>query len=184
MKTLPTLLAVALFAPLAQAQQHYANIQPQVPQKATQSDIVSNGLSGRDPFQLNWSTGRFDYVPVPYRVSPGAPYNPFQYNIFTGRFDYVPVPPPTNDYLNPAPGRAGGNASNYTDTRINPQIITTAPPVRSSNEAQPASTTFPPAFPPPPPTEIYRRPSARPPVQPKAPTTKPAATKPSPAPAT
>ena len=56
MKTLPTLLAVALFAPLAQAQQHYANIQPQVPQKATQSDIVSNGLSGRDPFQLNWST--------------------------------------------------------------------------------------------------------------------------------
>jgi hypothetical protein len=46
--------------------------------------------SGEDPFQLNWSTGRFDYVPVPRDPSSG----PYQYNSYSGRWDYVPVPAP------------------------------------------------------------------------------------------
>ncbi len=52
----------------------------------------NTNLSGYDPFQLNWSTGRFDYVPEPYRSAAGA--GPYQFNWFSGRWDYVPWQPP------------------------------------------------------------------------------------------
>ena len=43
-----------------------------------------------DPFQFNWYTGRWDYVPIPYDEVPGIAGTPYQYNSFTGRWDYVP----------------------------------------------------------------------------------------------
>src|SRR5689334_16343625 len=53
--------------------------------------------SGYDPFQLNWSTGRFQYVPIPYDTFSG----PYAFNWHSGRWDYVPyAPPPAVEYFN------------------------------------------------------------------------------------
>ena len=52
-------------------------------------------VPGYDPFRLNWATGRFDYVPIPYaRESVGTRYDPYRYNWYTGRWDYEPAQPP------------------------------------------------------------------------------------------
>ena len=172
----------AAFAPIALAQQHTASVQPQVPEKSTSAEAVGNTNSGRDPFQLNWQTGRFDYVPVPYQQQPGAPYSPFQYNPFTGHFDYVPVPPPAAPDYGPRIEKGGGNASNYIDTRVNTQVPAVTVPqagAQPNGEAMPASAVIAPLYEPPPPTEIYRLPI--PPSPMKAPATRPAATQPAPA---
>jgi hypothetical protein len=64
---------------------------------AQQHTVPGTGASsGYDPFQLDWSSGRFRYVPVPY--DPADAGSPFKYNWFTGRWDYVPWPAPPSVY--------------------------------------------------------------------------------------
>ena len=170
-----------ILAPVALAQQHTTSVQPQVPEKSTSAEAVGSSNAGRDPFQLNWQTGRFEYVPMPYQQQPGQPYSPFQFNSFTGHFDYVPVPPPAAPDYGPRIEKGVGNASNYIDTRVNMQMpAATVPQVgtQPDGEAIPASGVIAPTYEPPPPTEIYRRPV--PPSPMKAPATRPAATQPAP----
>jgi hypothetical protein len=46
---------------------------------------------GYDPFQFNWQTGRWDYVPIPYdQPAPGQAPSPYQFNWHSGRWDYRP----------------------------------------------------------------------------------------------
>src|SRR4051812_23830151 len=87
--------AVALFLPtLSRSANAQWQVGPIYPQKPGLSQVSQ---SGYDPFQLNWSTGRFDYVPTPYAAEPaGANYNPYRLNIYSGRWDYVPVPAPSD----------------------------------------------------------------------------------------
>jgi hypothetical protein len=59
------------------AQQHTASVQPQYRQPGYNAGPPR---SAYDPFQLDWTTGRFRYVPTPYEGSPGAGYDPYQFN--------------------------------------------------------------------------------------------------------
>lgn len=68
------------------------------------SNYKYSNLSGYDPFQLNWSTGRFDYVPMPYEAGPRG--QPYQFNWFGGRWDYVPWQPPQSPAEIVAQGKA------------------------------------------------------------------------------
>jgi len=52
--------------------------------------------SNYDPYQFNWATGRWDYVPIPYASqTPGPNYSPYVFNTYTGHWDYVPLPSPS-----------------------------------------------------------------------------------------
>jgi hypothetical protein len=120
---LPAAVAIVglVFCPCAQAQYR---VGPVYPEKGNQVASPGQAQSGYDPFQLNWRTGRYEYVPIPYENEPGGAesgYNPFKFNWHSGQWDYVPVAP-----VQPAYGRierepvTGGN---FVDTRINPQAI-------------------------------------------------------------
>ena len=46
-----------------------------------------------NPFQFNWHSGKWEYVPIPYEPEPAGPnYNPFRFNWSSGKWDYVPIP--------------------------------------------------------------------------------------------
>jgi len=60
-----------------------------------QPPIVTVAPSGYDPFQLDWSTGRFIYTPVPY--SPLDMNSPYRLNWHTGQWDHIPWAPPTSN---------------------------------------------------------------------------------------
>ena len=135
---------ICLIATTVLAQQHMTTVQPQYAQPAT---------SGYDPFQLDWSTGRFNYVPQPYDIQPaGAGYNPYQINWYSGQFDYVPVPPPQQLPMKD-PQAAGGNASNYIDTRVSPlaapigQVNSTPAPAATLAPISASYSIYPPAKP-------------------------------------
>src|SRR5437868_6947139 len=67
---------------------------PVYPEKPNQVAAPNQAQSGYDPFQLNWRTGRFEYVPIPYDNEPeGSGYSPFRFNWHSGNWDYVPVAP-------------------------------------------------------------------------------------------
>src|SRR5882757_7295670 len=69
---------------------------PIYPEKAPPYTVAP---SGYDPFQLDWATGRFNYVPIPY--NPLDANRPYLFNWHTGRWDYTPYPSPTS--VQPAP---------------------------------------------------------------------------------
>ena len=75
------------------AQHQVGPVYPEKPQPYTAAP------PGYDPFQLDWSTGRFRYVPIPYdqRSSTG----PYRFNWYSGRWDYSPFPAPASPM--PAP---------------------------------------------------------------------------------
>ncbi len=138
------LCAILPLASAAFAQQHTTTVQPQYAQPAA---------SGYDPFQMDWQTGRFRYVPLPYDAQPaGSGYNPFQINWFSGRFDYVPVPPPQPVPVQ-RPEAGGGNASNYIDTRVgaqagvSPQAAYPLSPAPMLAPEAPSYTIYPPPKP-------------------------------------
>jgi hypothetical protein len=74
---------------------------------ATNPYTFRSASANYDPYQFNWDTGRWDYVPVPYSAdTPGANYSPYRFNTATGHWDYVPVSPPsmpTSGQMPPAP---------------------------------------------------------------------------------
>jgi hypothetical protein len=49
--------------------------------------------SNYNPYQFNWATGQWIYVPIPYAPeAAGSSYNPYRFNAYTGRWDYLPIP--------------------------------------------------------------------------------------------
>lgn len=65
-----------------------------------------------DPFQFNWATGRWDYVPIPYdERGPASNGGPYYFNAYSGRWEYSPmaVPAPAaNASATPPPPAPGG----------------------------------------------------------------------------
>jgi len=118
---------------------------PIYPEKPSQVASPGQAQSGYDPFQLNWQTGRYEYVPIPYENEPGGAesgYSPFRFNWHSGQWDYVPVAP-----VQPAYGRIDREpvtvtAGNFVDTRINPQAIDNG--ATRGGEAQTARAIAPP----------------------------------------
>jgi hypothetical protein len=87
MRMVSTLLCSAFLlgvSATARAQYQVGPIYPENPRS-------QYGSSAPSPFRLNWSTGRFDYIPVPYSLQPSGSYDPYRFNTFTGRWDYVPL---------------------------------------------------------------------------------------------
>ncbi|MEA2709738.1 MAG: hypothetical protein QOF78_2339 [Phycisphaerales bacterium] len=66
------------------AQWRVGPVYPENPQQGGSASTTYN------PFRLNWTTGRFDYVPVPYRLDSAAASDPYHFNEYSGRWDYVP----------------------------------------------------------------------------------------------
>ena len=62
----------------AQAQQRVGPVYPE-----NKSDVRSTPTN-YNPFIFNWSSGRFDYAPIPYDIRSG----PFAFNWHSGRWDY------------------------------------------------------------------------------------------------
>jgi hypothetical protein len=135
----------AAAAGVAVAQHRVGPIYPPGPASnppAGPSQGPAQAQSGYDPFQLDPSTGRFRYVPIPYEPQrPGQPYDPWRFNWYSGRWDYVPYPA---DWWNqPAlPGLRGekqvDGASTYVDTRIDTQAIPSAARIGPSQPARPS----------------------------------------------
>ena len=65
---------------MAEAQYRVGPVYPENPQGSPPASY--------NPFQLNWTSGRFDYVPVPYDLEDSS--DPYRFNAFSGRWDYVP----------------------------------------------------------------------------------------------
>jgi hypothetical protein len=128
-----SLVVLALAAELSA--QH--RIGPIYPEKQLPQTAPPVATSGYDPFQLDWSTGRFVYVPIPYEHEPAGPnYNPFRFNWHSGRWDYVPYPGPgtTNE------SSKNLKSSEPLDQSYSVTIPTTPPaPTRPANAAASAS---------------------------------------------
>jgi hypothetical protein len=133
---------------------------PVYPEKPYPGATPNQAQSGYDPFQLNWRTGRYDYVPIPYDNEPGGNYSPFRFNWHSGQWDYVPVAPvePMSGQLQREPVTSG----NFVDTRLYPGQHTTG------GEAQPARAYIPPAPEPAAAPAPPEKPSTQPSTQPAA----------------
>src|ERR1051326_4219698 len=93
-------------------------IGPVYPGRGQPNSVYTTTPSGYDPFQLDWSTGRFRYVPIPYEPEqPGPNYDPYRFNWYTGRWDYVPYPGPGSVY----------GQSQMTPTTVLPERFTVIP---------------------------------------------------------
>ena len=96
-----------------------------------------------DPYQFNWATGQWIYVPIPYAPeAAGTAYNPYRYNAFTGRWDYIPIPSqpgvgPVNNSALSAPPPPPPPAN------MQPVRPPSPPPRAAGDEALWAPTTLP-----------------------------------------
>jgi hypothetical protein len=90
-----------LFSCLTSAALAQQRVGPVYPQNKSNNNYGS-AQSGYDPFRFNWSTGRWDYVPIPYDIRSG----PFAFNWHSGRWDYAPTEfTPSNIYTGREPER-------------------------------------------------------------------------------
>jgi hypothetical protein len=92
---------------------------------------------GSNPYQFNWSSGQWDYVPIPYG-DVGAPYRP---NSDNAPWRYAPAQgaPPNLSAAGPAPAAGQGQIQDaYNGPAIQPN-----PPVRENDEELWGSTTRP-----------------------------------------
>jgi hypothetical protein len=103
-----------------------------------------------NPYQFNWATGQWVYVPIPYAPqATGSAYNPYRFNAYTGKWDYVPLPS--------APGVGPVNNSGLS--------VPPPPPM-----PQPVQTMQPPGGPP---VETYKPPTGQPTTLPSVQIAKP-----------
>lgn len=84
------LLTTAASAQYQVQTQEDTRTQPAYPTSSAQPSPYSFRTQplGYDPFQFNWFTGRFEYVPIPYDQQAGSPY---QFNCYSGRWNYNPA---------------------------------------------------------------------------------------------
>jgi len=152
-------IAISSLVPCASALAQY-RVGPVYPEKPTPYATPNQAQSGYDPFQLNWRTGRYDYVPTPYDNEPqGNTYSPFRFNWHSGQWDYVPVAPvePMSGQIQRQPVTSG----NFVDTRLYPSQPTTggeAQTARGYVPPEPAAAPAPPAKPSTQPTTTPARP--------------------------
>lgn len=88
MRKIKALLSTALLfmgTETVNAQYRVGPIYPEQPQ------LNQTSMSVYNPFQLNWSRGRFEYAPLGYVPAGGASYDPYRFNSYSGRWDYVPM---------------------------------------------------------------------------------------------
>jgi hypothetical protein len=127
----------AVLSPLIAQGQH--RVGPVYPENETNTHSWSS--SGYDPFHFNWTTGRWDYVPIPYDVHSG----PFAFNWHTGRWDYSPsYSAPSDIYSGREPERnrpeGSGPAVATVPARQIPSVDNAVGASATLKPAQPAST--------------------------------------------
>ncbi|HTL29530.1 MAG TPA: hypothetical protein VL282_09915 [Tepidisphaeraceae bacterium] len=98
--------------------------------------------SGYDPFVLDWSTGRWNYAPIPYSVFNG----PFAFNWHTGQWDYLRQPMTPSVELHPrtpaAVAAAQGGTQNIARGPMQPMPLQQGPPgepIRASSTIEPSN---------------------------------------------
>jgi hypothetical protein len=93
---------------------------------------------GYDPFQFNWYSGRWDYVPIPYET-PGE--SPYQLNPNSGQWNYVPqaaAPAPSRP-REAAPSAPSDGSLKTSPPPTPPMRISTTQPDDSKLWALPAT---------------------------------------------
>jgi hypothetical protein len=125
------LVLCAVVSSRARAQQRVGPVYPE-----NKSEIRSTP-SGYDPFIFNWSSGRWEYVPIPYDIRSG----PFAFNWHSGRWDYYGGDfEPSSVYSGREPERIRGEGG--------PVVVTLpARQMPSVDQAGAASATLPPVQP-------------------------------------
>jgi hypothetical protein len=98
---------------------------------------VRSTPSGYDPFIFDWSSGHWNYVPIPYDTRSG----PFAFNWHSGRWDYYPGDfDASSVYSGREPERSRGAGG--------PSVATIAPwQFPSVDQASPAAATLSPGKP-------------------------------------
>jgi hypothetical protein len=125
-------LILTLSASAAIAQQHTVAVQPQYGSDKHDDGRAPAINSSHDPFQFDWSSGEFVYLPRPYESFDI--HGPYRFNPTSGRFNYMPFSVPPPDYWPPAE-RGTGNASNYLDTRVGLQSMPAPAPSQALSTA-------------------------------------------------
>lgn len=115
---------VLLTAAMAQWQVNPQTQQRNEPVYPNKPYSFQSAPPGYDPFQFNWYSGRWDYVPIPYGSVGQSPY---QLNQNNGQWNYVPQPAPPAPA---APQSSAPGAPNDGVIRTPPPAIT--PPMRIS----------------------------------------------------
>jgi hypothetical protein len=93
---------------------------------------------GYDPFQFNWYSGRWDYVPIPYENGQ----SPYPINPYSGQWNYVPQPAPASGAAAPqsaAPSAPTNGALKIVPPATPPLTVTTTQPSDARLWASPTS---------------------------------------------
>jgi hypothetical protein len=123
---IPLLLAASALAAVCAAQYPAPNeigqrVSPVYPKNRPY--VFSSTGPNYDPFQFNWYSGRWDYVPIPHDGAAGTA--PYRFNSYSGRWEYAP---PMRGQQPNQPGReviAAPPAQGLNAT--NPEAQTNAP---------------------------------------------------------
>lgn len=119
-------------------------VNPQVQQRTgpvypTKPYSFQSAPPGYDPFQFNWYSGRWDYVPIPYNSGQ----SPYQMNQNSGQWNYVPQAPAPAAPSTPQPANQNDGALRITPPSTPPLVITTTQPsdakLWTSPSTQPAA---------------------------------------------